>query len=726
MSNVRTLTRSFNGGEVTPEFWGRMDDVKYQTGLASCVNFIPKPHGPLDNRSGTKFVREVKTSAKKTRLINFAFSPTQTFAIEMGEGYFRFHTSGATLLAGTATAWSNVTAYVIGDMASLSGTNYYCIASHTNQTPPNVTYWYPIPSTAYEIPSPYLEADLFDIHYVQSNDVFTIVHPNYAPRELRRLGATKWVLSTISFAATLAGPATVNRTLTGGATTPVDTYAYSVTAIDVDGNESTATASTAVGPANLGNPGAYIDVSWSGVGGAVAYNVYKQANSESFGFMGQTTSTTFRDNNISPDLSRTPPLTVSPFDTDFPAAVTYFEQRRGFFGTTLKPQNGWLTKSGLESNLSESKPSRDDDSIKFKVSARELNTIRHAVPLNSLILLTTAAEWRVASVDSGALTPSTLSVRPQSYIGSSNVQPVIVNNNLIFAAARGGHVRELAYSLQANGYLTGDLSIRAPHLFDNLEIRDMTYVKSPQPIVLYVSSNGRMLGQTYVPDQSVGAWHQYVTDGLFESVTSVVEGSEDAIYVIVKRTIGGVDKRFVERFASRQFTTASDAYFVDCGLTYSGAPATVFSGLSHLEGKTVSILGDGAVFPQQVVTSGQVTLDQAVSKCHIGLPYNSDMQSLPLAFEAQAFGQGRTKNVNTVWLRVFRSSGIFIGPDFTHLREEKHRTNEVYGSAPNLKTQEVKLAISPTWQDGGQVVVRQSDPLPLTIVNMTLEVAIGS
>ena len=231
----------------------------------------------------------------------------------------------------------------------------------------------------------------------------------------------------------------------------------------------------------------------------------------------------------------------------------------------------------------------------------------------------------------------------------------------------------------------------------------MALAKSPQPIIWNVSNTGKLLGVTYIPEENVGAWHQHDTDGVFESCTTVAEGNEDALYMIIRRTIGGVQKRYVERLASRRFTDAADAFFVDCGLTYVGAPATVLSGLDHLEGKTVSILGDAAVFPQQVVVGGQITLDQEVSKAHIGLPITADLQTLPLAFEAQAFGQGRAKNVTQVWLRIFASSGIFAGPDFDKLTEVKIRTTEPYGSPPSLKTGEVSVNVAGGWADSGQV-----------------------
>jgi len=681
MATIKTLQRTFAGGEISPEMFGRIDDVKYQSGLAKCLNFITKPQGPAENRAGFMFVRAVKDSTKKTRLIPFTYSTTQTMVIESGVGYIRFHTQGATLLSA---------------------------------------------GVPYEISNPYTEADLFDIHYVQSADVLTLVHPNYAPRELRRLGATSWTLTTISFSTAIAAPSAPTVT-EAGSTAVKYTYYYVVTAVASDDvGESPASASGNVG-SNLLETGCTVTIAWSAVTGAIKYNVYKLQGGI-YGYIGQTSGLSIIDDNIAPDLSKTPPSYDAVFQSagDYPAAVSYFEQRRCFAGTINKPQNIWMTKSGTESNMSYSLPIKDDDRIAFRVAAREANTIRHIVPLTQLLLLTSSAEWRVMSVNSDAITPSTISVRPQSYVGASNVQPVIINNSLIYGAARGGHVRECGYDWQANGFITGDLSLRAAHLFDNLDIVDMAYSKAPQPIIWFVSSNGKLLGLTYVPEQQIGAWHQHDTDGVFESCTVVAEGNEDVLYCIVRRTINGNSVRYVERLSSRQFATQQDAFFVDCGLTYSGAPATTISGLTHLEGKTVNILADGAVHPQRVVTAGAITLDQEASKVHVGLPIYADLQTLPIAAQVDgAFAQGRFKNVNKVWVRVYRSSGIFVGPNADHLTEAKQRTTEPYGSPPALKSEEISIMVTPSWGDSGQVYLRQYDPLPLSVISMTLEIALG-
>ena len=901
MPTTRTFLKDFSGGEITPEMFGRIDDNKYQSGAAKMVNFVSKPQGPAENRSGFAYVNEVKDSTKAVRLLSFTFNTTQTMIIEMGNLYFRFHTQGATLKYTAGAAYNGSTNYDIGAIASSGGNNYYSITGGSGNALSSATDWYLLPTDlTYEIPTPYLEAELFDVHYVQSADVITIVHPNHAPKELRRLGATQWELRTINFASPIAAPTgvSVNAYIPSSTSTNADTYEehkYVVTAITANLIDEGSQSSTASVSNNIFVTGAKNTVTWNPVTNASRYRVYKD-QAGIFGFIGEIShsSTTqsasvpyasvtdggsgvhtltitkadhgfetgdtvnvvnvsgsiaagkfivtkvsssqisyvtasnlgsgnctigyvhqIVDNNIAPDFSKTPPIYENEFvgTGNFPGAVSYFEQRRVFAGTTNEPQNIIMTKSGTESNLSFSLPIRDDDRIKFRVAAREANTIRHIVPLTQLLLLTGSAEWRITSVNSDAITPTSISVKPQSYVGANNSQPVIVNNSMVYAAARGGHVRELGYNWQANGFITGDLSLRAAHLFDNFKIIDIALAKAPLPIVWFVNTEGKLLGLTYVPEQNIGAWHQHDTDGLFESVASVAEGDDDVVYCVIKRTINNVSKRYIERMGTRIFAKQRDSFFVDAGSTYDGvntdttktvtisgstnylrgesvtvtanyalfnAPpslddindaivlvdglnfyrcnivsttsttvATVkldrdlpvglqdtaistfevarntIEGLNYLEGKDLNILADGAVHPQKKVISGKIVLNRAASVVHLGLPYNSDLQTLPLTLQTEAFGQGRVKNVNHVWLRVLESSGIFAGPSVDKLVEAKQRTTEPYGFPPNLKTQDIKIMLTPTWQDNAQIYIRQADPLPLTIVGLTIEVAIG-
>lgn len=892
MANNRTIQRGFSGGELTPEFFAKSDDVKYANGLAECTNFVCLPHGPIQNRSGFKFVREVKDSSKKVRILPFKYSVTQTAIIELGEGYTRFHTDAQTYLSGTPAAWSSSTAYTRGDIVENGGANYYCILANSNHAPPDSTYWYAILSEAYEIPNDFLQDELFDIHYVQSNDVVTLVHNNHAPSELRRYSSTKWLLDDIDFVPDVLPPTSIAAS-PFGVTTGLSTHTYVVTTTS-GAKESERSMEVSCSNNLLANE-AYNVISWVPASNGNIYSVYKK-QAGVYGFIGSTTENSITDDNITPDLSKTPPVYEYPFvnngivsvqvtsggsnygtayfsgggfisvaidnpgvsynsgaDTitaadptgtgatfsfttdgggsltqvnvlsagqghtsptltthtstgsgarlsakitpviyktvtisvtdptgtgavlipvivngaitsiyvanpgknytnpvisiaeasggsgasfgtitlsgsQFPGAVSYFEQRRCFAGTASSPQSIWMTKTGTESVISASSPTRDDDRILFKVAARESNKIQHLLPLNALLMLTDSSEYRITSVNSDAITPTSFSVKPQSYIGSTNVQPMIVNNSIIFCSRRGGHVIEMGYANE-NQIATINRSIRSTHLFNGFDILDMAYSQSPNQMLWFVRSDGVLLGMTYLPEQQVFAWHKHTTDGLFESIAVVPESGVDNLYAVIKRTINGAEKRYIERLEPRVDDNREDAFFVDSGLTYEGAETSTITGLDHLEGKTVNINANGMPQLQKTVTGGAITLDYSTTKAHIGLPIVATAKTLPVATQADrgdsVYSSGRVLNINKAWLRVYRSNGLKVGFSEDTLLEFKERTKELPGAPTNQITDVQELVVSPGYTNSGQLIIKQDYPLPTTISSVTMELSIG-
>lgn len=441
-------------------------------------------------------------------------------------------------------------------------------------------------------------------------------------------------------------------------------------------------------------------------------------------------SLTLADDNVLADTTQSPPEGIIGLNdevNDYPSTVMYHEQRRWFAGTNAKPQVVWATRTGTENNLTSSIPSRDADGMELRVAAMQNNQIRHLVALTDLLALTAGGEFRIGADGDSAITPSTVSIKPQGYSGASNVQPIVTAGSLLYVQAQGSRIRELGYNWESNSYRTLDVSIMAPHRFNGYTITQIAYSRAPDQIMWAVRDDGTLLGLTYVPDQQVFGWHAHDTDGTVESVCVVAEDNEDALYVVVKRTVNSRTVRYVERLRTRIFTELEDAFFVDSGLTYSGSPVTTISGLWHLEGKQVDVLTDGAVHPRKTVTNGAITLDYSASKVHVGLPITSDMRTLPLAVEgAQAAGQGTTKNINRVHLRVAQSSVVKAGPNFTRLREYPARVvADPYGTPPALRDGELSLSIDPSWNPDGALCVRQDLPLPLTVLSMALELQTG-
>lgn len=767
MATTKKPSFSFAGGIIGPELYGRLDLVKHQTGLAEALNFWILPHGPVQNRPGFEYVLEVKDSTKAVRLIPFSFNTEQTFVIEVGDEYVRFHTQGATLLetglAITAISKANpgVVTYTgsdpsVGDWMYLSGVggmtelngrfvkiasvnagaNTFQITDIHGGANINTTGFttYTSGGTAarvYEIATPYQEADLFDLHFVQSADVLTIVHPSYAPRELRRLSATNWELTEIAFEPVIATPAAPNATAGGGSAGTPQSYTYKVTAVaDETGEESLASPSDSASQ-DLTVTGQYIDIDPATVTGAVRYNFYKLSNGL-YGYIGQTDGTAFRDNNVTADTSQAPPEAQNPFDgaDDYPGAVGYYEQRRAFGGTNNKPQNFWATKSATESNLSYSIPSRDDDRIAFRIASREVNRIRHIVDLNGLILLTSGGETQVRPQNSDVLTFESAAPKSISTEGASNVQPAVTSSSIIFVQESGSTLRELKPNQYDSRAFDApkDISIMAPHLFEGYTIDDLTYAKTPNKMIWCARSDGQLLGLTYLPEHDVLAWHHHDTLGSFESVCCVKEGSEYALYVVVLREINEREVRYIERMHTRRISSIEDSFFVDAGFTYDGsATTTIRHGLWHLEGQDVTVLADGAEVTGLTVENGAITLENEASVVHVGLGITADVQTLPVALQAEAFGQGLMVNVNAAYLRLKDTSGIRVGPSFDDedLQEITMRSTENYGTPPALMNGVYEVTLTPEWKEDAQVCIRQSAPLPCTILALTLEVAVG-
>jgi hypothetical protein len=266
MSRVSVISTNFTAGELSEDLFGRVDITKYNNGAATLENFIVQPHGGITRRSGTRFVKEIKTSSAKTRLVSFEFSTTQAYIIEFGNLYIRFYKdqgsileanktiSGATqanpcVVTATSHGYDNGDEIYIASVVGMTELNgkYYKIKNKTTNTfeltdidDTNINSSsftaYGSAGTAarvYTVTTTYATADLFDLQFAQSADVLYIAHPGYTPRKLTRTAHTSWTISDITFT---DGPYQ-DENLTTTTLTPSHTTGSSrtITASAVDG-----------------------------------------------------------------------------------------------------------------------------------------------------------------------------------------------------------------------------------------------------------------------------------------------------------------------------------------------------------------------------------------------------------------------------------------------------------------------------------------------------------
>ena len=666
MARVAVQLTNFTGGELSPRLDGRNDLQKYATGCKTLENMIIFPHGSAARRSGTQFVAEVKDSTKETRLIPFEFSTTQTYILEFGNQYIRFFKDNGQILS--------------------SG-------------------------SPYEISSPYLEAELFDIKFAQSADIMYICHPNHPAKKLSRTGHTSWSLTSVDFT---DGPYMDENI----SSTTISTSAHTV------GTGRTLTASSTTGIND--NTG----FQTTDVGRLIRFR-------DGYGKITARTSTTVVTIEIIEDMGSSSSSTnwsLGAFSetTGHPSCVTFFEQRLVFAATLSQPQTIFFSKSGDYENMDENRGGTiaDDDAIIYTIASNQVNAIRFMTATRTLIIGTAGGEFAVSGGGTDiAITPTNILIKKQSNNGAANVDALAVGNATLFLQRARRKLRELAYNFDVDGYVAPDLTILAEHISEG-GFKQLSYQQEPNQIIWCVRNDGQLVGLTYQREQQVVAWHRHIFGGVFGSGNAVCESvatiptddSEYQTYVIIKRTINGSTKRYVEFIHQYDFDETDDTSFnfLDSQLSYSGSAVTTLGGLSHLEGQTVSVLADGATHPDVTVSSGQITLARSATKVKVGLPYTSLLQTMRIDAGAQnGTSQSKTKRIYEITARLYESIGIEVGPDLNNMERIPFRSSaNAMNSGISVFTGDKEIEFRGNYETDGFIFVRQTQPLPLTVLSL--------
>jgi hypothetical protein len=533
---------SFARGEIAPTLYGRTDTVMYETGLRVLRNRITMRHGGVTRRPGTQYVGTALNGGNPVRLIPFIFNETgngQSYVLEFGNQYVAFYQNGGVVVSG---------------------------------------------GNPYTITSPYLQADLSTLKFDESADVITITHPSYAVYELKRIAATNWTLTTVTFGPIQPKPVSIAIQGTVGTDPPVSYY---VTAVGANGEESYAITQTTGNSLSLASPTKPVLVTVTG--SAVAplasfYNVYKSSGGGTVpGFIGRIPAIntigidfgnqSLNDNGITPDYTNTIPLSNSPFASvnNYPSVVAYAQQRRWFANTNNNPIGFWSSQPGLYANFNIHTVPTASDSIVGSIAGREVNAIQHILELKFLLMLTAGSELYIQGNGTGVVTPSAINASVQSQYGANPLRPLRLADTVIFNQALGSFVRDLAFDFVINGYRGNDLTVFSSHLVEGFSLVDWDFQKIPDSIVWAVRNDGVLLGLTYMREQQVFAWHRHdFTNGTVENVCCIPENGNYAVYLCIKRIINGATVRYIERMSSRIWSDILNATYLDCFSSFNG------------------------------------------------------------------------------------------------------------------------------------------------------------
>lgn len=714
---------NFNGGELSPKAQGRPDVAWYSKGLKECTNFIPEAVGAATFRAGTSFVTATKDSSKASALMEFEYSKSQSYIVELGDQYARFYQNRSQILSG---------------------------------------------GSPYEISTPYAPGDVAALQGLQINDARFIFHQAYSPRSLNRLGTTNWTLTSLSFApaplatennsAVTLNPSAVTGTITVTASAATFTAAHigsqweisqnisnaydvwetgvSVSSGDVrryDGRvyQSGTTGTTGNRPPTH-SEGTRSDgtVNWTYLHSGVGY----------FEITGYTSSTSVTASVKSrlPATGATvkwrPPVFSG--QTGWPVSACILDDRLVIGG------QGWVALSVVGDYTNFSRRANglevtDDSAIIVPIPGR---TVQYVVETEQGVLIGTNSGLLLlrSGSTSATISPTNQTLKFVSSNGAYAAAPVMQDDKIFYIDASSKILRGGGYDLSKDGVMVKDYSLQAAHMLE-VGIDKLALQSSPIQVVWGRGSDGILYGMTnYTAEESTGFCRLSLggvsdSDGTQAMVESMArctspDGLYDDLFVMVKRYVDGGVKRYIE-FLNRPlgFKGAyTDAVYLDSALSYSGSATATLTGLGHLEGESVMALRNGVPDGPFTVSSGEITLSAETTLAHVGKSYLGRVETLPIV--GPQIGMGTTRCMAWIKMLLHRSLGGRIG--LGHVNSDKYEEVQFIkgrpmDQAPPLFSGYKTKKLDGDYREEVTVAVEQHLPLPFCLMGLLGNIEAG-
>lgn len=406
-------------------------------------------------------------------------------------------------------------------------------------------------------------------------------------------------------------------------------------------------------------------------------------------------------------------------DRGWPQKVNFFQNRIFFARTASLPgglfgsnYNGFTTTSF---NFDDSE-ALDTNSVSTVIYNRRSVLIEHMVSYKSLLVFTTSGLFSTPLLEDFPLTPTNASyINLQTADSSMTTNPQVLDNQVIFMDKGGKKVKDVNLIARTGTFATNSISVLAPHLIDQPNssgVYENSTEKDGTWLLLTMqgsSIEGQLVIYQSVPEQQITAWTHSTTNGYFR----IVEANEDLVYFITQRTINGSTVLYIEKLSWN--------VRLDCAIVQTfGSPQTVITGFSALEGETVSVIGDGAVMQDRVVSGGQITVEYPITIAQVGLFFAPVVEPMPLNYPTQMGNNVyQPKTVKKMFVDYFESLGITINgqliPPFQFNSDD-------YDSPPTPKTDFYAICPFNGWEARQTFTISQNSPLPFTLIGIGFEV----
>lgn len=747
---------TFSSGELSPKMEGRLDFDRYYAGCNKMLNWYCTPQGGARTDPGSQYIGPQGDESAKAILIPFVFSALQPYIIEVGDEYMRFFMDGGQILdAPGGDPYEKTSPYAEADLPELRWvpTDFELLLLNPDHAPMVLTRdddnaW-PLDYIDF-VDGPYedeINTPALTPSHTSAPGTEKVTDGNMSVPASWTAGAG-WTVSggkatraasavtTLAQAACAAVVGEIYRiiytidsisggTLTvsiggvnGTARSAAGTYteylapASSVAALAftpqattacVIDNVSVVKVITLTASSSLFLAG-HVDALWR----IKHTTVYGYVRIESFVSTTVVRATTLVNLDGSGTAAVAHREGAWSDVNGWPRSACFYEGRLLLFGNYEWPNTVWASKVGHYDDMTPG--TADDDAYTFLIS--DMDVLRWGMAGKWLAMGAYSGEaTAVGAADAPITATNPPNINTETTVGSANVGAIKAGRSIIYLQRSGKKILEYAYEYSLDAYQPSDLTLLSDHLME-LGLTFIAFQQDPVPIIWCLRTDGALVGCTYDKQQKIVGWHEHTTDGVYESVAVIPTTGRDQVWVTVKRTINSVVHRFVEMF--------DPDISVHSGLTYSGVPITTIT-LAHLVGKTVAIVGDGAVYPTQIVPAGGVmTLYPSASEIYAGLPYTPTLITNRPEVQVQGTSQGLKKRWSRIKVRVIDTMGITINEQIVPARS----SDDEMDSAPAAVNGDISVE-NIGWDTDGMITVAQPAPLPAYVVCVFGDLIVG-
>ena len=762
MSNPLYISQlAFTTGEVSPDVSSRFDLEQYKSALLEAENVIIRPYGAVAKRQGSQYVGQVKYSDKPTRLFEFTTNTNNSFMLEFGDKYIRVWNYGVYTGVEFATPFDSDILFDLNCIQS-GDVMFICSGKYPIQTLSRYsdTDWR---MSAYKLTEqPYDEINTDNGHTLTVNgDTITSTKDLFTQD---MVGSVIQIAYYVEAVHTKSAGEVVEKKVKRymQAQTIEKTYNninYNVEAFSTDTELSWkfTTHGTWEGTVKLqisNNDGQ----TWKD------YRTYTSKNDYNVTDTGKIEAgarlkyvSDIKSGSVNCDLSIMPFTQYGIVEiksvTDaknakvnvlngikegepshqwklgswnrgngYPKLCTFYQDRFVVAATNKKPNYIWMSRTGDYPNFGVEKVEgtiTDDSAITLPVINRKMCEIRHLVPANDLIILTSGNEWIVSG--DKTITPTNCNLKTQTQRGALSCEPQFIGNRCVFVQERGGTVRDMGYSYESDNYTGQDLTLFVKTRVRGYLTITSAYAQDPDSIIYYIRNDGEINCLTYIPEQKVYGWSHFVTNGKYLYCESVSEGEQDSLYILVERTLQGKKVKCIERMVPLYSDDVN--VFLDCYVEFKSSNAIDSINIPHLSGQTVQVVIDDNQQPDVVIPDdGLLQLNVSGSNIKIGLPFTSKIRVPSVEMQMQdGTLQGRVATVSRVVLRVHKSFGGKIGRTFDRMDDITLPPDKLFtGDKPVILP---KMGVN--YSTDTSICIKHSDPFPFNLLSITRIVEIG-